>query len=71
MTAREQANLHAFATDVAAVVGSGGNRLRLTLGMLWLGAADDKIMRERMIGDQARREPADDPAQAWRQRNPL
>jgi hypothetical protein len=40
MTAREQANLRAFATDVAAVVGSGGNRLRLTLGMLWLGAAD-------------------------------
>ena len=36
----EQANLHAFATDVAAVVGSGGNRLRLELCMLWLGAAD-------------------------------
>jgi hypothetical protein len=40
MTSREQANLHAYATDVAAVVGSGGNRLRLNLCLLWLGAAD-------------------------------
>jgi len=40
MTGQEQANLHTFATDVAAVVGSGGNRLRLDLGLFWLGAAD-------------------------------
>jgi hypothetical protein len=40
MSSREQANLHSYATDVAAVVGSGGNRLRLDLCLLWLGAAD-------------------------------
>ena len=40
MTSQEQANLHSYASDVAAVVGSGGNRLRLDLCLLWLGAAD-------------------------------
>jgi len=40
MSTREQANLHAYASDVAAIVGSGGNRLRLELCLLWLGAAD-------------------------------
>jgi hypothetical protein len=40
MSSQEQANLHTYATDVAAIVGSGGNRLRLDLCLLWLGAAD-------------------------------
>jgi len=40
MTDQEQANLHAYAQDVAAIQGSGGNRLRLNLCLLWLGAAD-------------------------------
>ena len=40
MTDQEQANLHAYAQDVAAIQGSGGNRLRLDIGFLWLGAAD-------------------------------
>jgi hypothetical protein len=37
---QEQANLRSYAQDVAAVQGSGGNRLRLDLCLLWLGAAD-------------------------------
>jgi hypothetical protein len=37
---QEQANLHTYARDVAAVQGTGGNRLRLDLCLLWLGAAD-------------------------------
>jgi len=37
---QEKANLRAYAQDVAAVVGAGGNRLRLDLCLLWLGAAD-------------------------------
>ena len=37
---QEQANLHAYAQDVAAIQGTGGNRLRLDLCLLWLGAAD-------------------------------
>ena len=37
---QEQANLHAYAQDVAAIKGSGGNQLRLDLCLLWLGAAD-------------------------------
>jgi hypothetical protein len=37
---QEKANLRAYAKDVAAVVGAGGNRLRLDLCLLWLGAAD-------------------------------
>ena len=40
MSDQEQANLRAYAQDVAAVKGSGGNRLRLDVGMLWLGGAD-------------------------------
>jgi hypothetical protein len=40
MSDQEQANLHAYAQDVAAIKGSGGNRLRLDLCFLWLGAAD-------------------------------
>jgi hypothetical protein len=40
MASQEQANLRSYATDVAAIVGSGGNRLRLDLCLLWLGAAD-------------------------------
>jgi len=40
MSDQEQANLRAYAQDVAAVQGSGGNRLRLNICMLWLGAAD-------------------------------
>jgi len=40
MTDQEQANLHAYAQDVASIQGSGGNRLRLNLCLLWLGAAD-------------------------------
>jgi hypothetical protein len=40
MTDQEAANLHNYAQDVAQIVGSGGNRLRLVVGMLWLGAAD-------------------------------
>ena len=37
---QEQANLRAFAQDVAAVIGAAGNRLQLDLCLLWLGAAD-------------------------------
>ncbi len=40
MSDQEQANLRAYAQDVAAIQGSGGNRLHLDLGFLWLGAAD-------------------------------
>lgn len=40
LTDLEQANLRAYAQDVAAVIGSGGNRLRLDLCLLWLGTAD-------------------------------
>jgi hypothetical protein len=37
---QEQTNLHTYVEDVAAIQGSGGNRLRLDLCLLWLGAAD-------------------------------
>jgi len=40
ITDQEAANLHVYAQDVAAIQGSGGNRLRLHLCFLWLGAAD-------------------------------
>ena len=40
MTDQEQANLHLYAQDVAKLIGSGGNRPRLDICMLWLGAAD-------------------------------
>ena len=40
MSDQEQANLRTYAQDVAATVGVNGNRLRLDLCMLWMGAAD-------------------------------
>jgi len=40
LTDQEEANLHDYVQDVAAVQGLGGNRLRLDLCLLWLGAAD-------------------------------
>jgi hypothetical protein len=40
MSDQEEANLHMYAGDVAQIVGSGGNRLRLEIVTLWLGAAD-------------------------------
>lgn len=40
ITDQEQTNLRTYAQDVAAVTGSFGNRLRLDLGFLWLGASD-------------------------------
>jgi hypothetical protein len=40
---QEQSNLRTYAQDVAAIQGWAGNRLRLNLGFLWLGAADYKI----------------------------
>jgi hypothetical protein len=40
MSDQEQANLTAFAQDVAAIQGASGNRLRLDIGLDWLWAAD-------------------------------
>ena len=40
---QEQANLHTYAQDVAAIRGVGGNRLRLDICLLWLGASDYSI----------------------------
>ena len=40
MTDQEAANLRSFAEDVAAVQGAGGNRLRLDVALMWLGASD-------------------------------
>jgi hypothetical protein len=40
MSDQEQANLHAYAQDVAAIVGKNGNRMRMDLGLFWLGHAD-------------------------------
>jgi hypothetical protein len=40
MTDQEQTNLHTYTQDVAKLIGSGGNRPRLDICMLWLGAAD-------------------------------
>jgi hypothetical protein len=40
MTNQEAANLRAYAQDVAATQGSGGNPLRMDICLLWLGAAD-------------------------------
>jgi len=37
---QEQANLHQYAQDVAGIVGTKGDRLRLDICLLWLGAAD-------------------------------
>ncbi len=43
MTSQEQANLRAYAQDLASTVGAGGNRLRLDIALEWLGAADFTI----------------------------
>ncbi len=43
ITDQEAANLHAYAQDVAAVQGSGGNRLRLDIALEWLRASDYTI----------------------------
>ena len=43
MTSQEQANLRAYAQDVASMVGAGGNRLRLDIALNWLGAANFTI----------------------------
>jgi hypothetical protein len=43
ITDQEAANLRAYAQDVAAVQGAGGNRLRLDIALLWLGASDYTI----------------------------
>jgi hypothetical protein len=40
---QQAANLRTYAQDVAAVLGASGNRLRLDICMLWLGAADYTI----------------------------
>ena len=40
MTDQEAANLSAYAQDVAAIQGAGGNRLRLDIALEWLGASD-------------------------------
>lgn len=40
MSLQEQANLRQYAQDVAAIRGNNGNRLRLYICLLWLGAAD-------------------------------
>ncbi len=40
MTDQEAANLRTFALDVAAVQGASGNRLRLDIALMWLGASD-------------------------------
>ena len=40
LTSLEETNLQSYAKDVAKLIGSGGNRPRLDIGLLWLGAAD-------------------------------
>lgn len=40
MSDQEEANLRAYAQDVAAVVAADGTRLRLDIALAWLGAAD-------------------------------
>jgi hypothetical protein len=40
ISSQEASNLRTYAQDVAAIQGAGGTRLRLTLALLWLGAAD-------------------------------
>jgi len=40
LTDQEAANLRAYAQDVAAIRGAGGNRLLLDIAFGWLGAAD-------------------------------
>ncbi len=43
MSTQEQANLRAYAQDVASTVGAGGNRLRLNIALNWLAVADFTI----------------------------
>ena len=43
MSDQEAANLRAYAQDVAAVQGAGGNRLRLNLTLSWVGDGDYSI----------------------------
>jgi hypothetical protein len=43
ITDQEAANLRAYAQDLAAVQGSGGNHLRLDIALEWLGASDYTI----------------------------
>jgi hypothetical protein len=43
MAAQEATNLHSYAQDVAKIIGAGGNRPRLDIGLFWLGAADYTI----------------------------
>lgn len=43
MTSQEQANLRAYAQDVAKVLGAAGNRLRLDIALNWLADADFTI----------------------------
>jgi hypothetical protein len=43
MIDQEAANLRAYAQDVAAVQGAGGNRLRLNITFNWIGASDYSI----------------------------
>lgn len=43
MTSQEQANLRAYAQDVASVAGAAGNRLRLDIALNWLADADFTI----------------------------
>jgi hypothetical protein len=43
MTTQEQANLRAYAQDVASVLGAAGNRLRLDIALNWLADADFTI----------------------------
>jgi hypothetical protein len=43
ITDQEAANLRAYAQDVAAVKGAGGNRLRLDVALMWIGASDYTI----------------------------
>jgi hypothetical protein len=43
MTDQEQANIRAYAQDVAAIQGSGGNRLRLNITFNWIAASDYSI----------------------------
>lgn len=40
ITDQEAANLRAYAQDTAAVRGAGGNRLRLDIALMWIGASD-------------------------------
>jgi len=43
LSPQEQANIRAYANDVAKIVGKRGNRLRLNIALAWLGYADYKI----------------------------